>query len=309
MYEPTKSTAPTLRQILLEYFETRILAERTIYQYNCLLEVGLKDWLNLPVTAITKAMVQERHRLLSLRGKTTANCTMRVLKSLLNYASVAYEVDEVPLIAVNPVKRLSDNRLWNKENVRYGRITVKQMPDFIATIQRLAASGEANQTHADYLIFLLFTGLRKSEAAGLLWTDVDWKTGSITLATTKNGQPHCLPLSTYLLDMLRRRREDSTSAWVFPHRYGCGPVAEPRDLINKITAQTGIKFICHDLRRTFIDMCVDCGLNDSTQKQLINHKPRDVTSQHYRNKQDPDQLRPAVQKVSEYILAIASRTT
>lgn len=229
MSDVEKRPGPTLKEAFDLYLDSRDLADRTQRQYTGLVHVGLGDWLPLKVTDITKGMCVERHKQLSMRGKVSANCTMRLLKQILNFAAIAYEENEVPLILVNPVRRLSDARLWNKERPRFGRITTAQFPVWFNTILELKRTGEANETQADYLIFLVLTGLRRTEAACITWDTVNFTEATVTIPRTKNGDPHCLPLSDYLLDMLKRRHEEMLSQWVFPHRYGCGPLADTTD--------------------------------------------------------------------------------
>ena len=53
-------------------------------------------------------------------------------------------------------------------------------------------------TVADYLVTLLLTGLRKSEALNLRWSDVDLKDQSIHIPNTKNNEDHIFPIGDYL---------------------------------------------------------------------------------------------------------------
>ena len=69
-----------------------------------------------------------------------------------------------------------------------------------------------NGIMTDYLRFLLFTGLRRQEAATLKWRQVDFQEGCFTLTggltgVTKNKQFHTLPLSDYLHNLLSDRKE------------------------------------------------------------------------------------------------------
>ena len=59
----------------------------------------------------------------------------------------------------------------------------------------------------DYLIFILFTGLRRQEAATLTWKQVDFEEGCFTITDTKNKSPHTLPLSDYLHNLLKDRQD------------------------------------------------------------------------------------------------------
>lgn len=70
---------------------------------------------------------------------------------------------------------------------------------------------------------------------------------------TKNRVPHTLPLSDCLLAMLKRRLAErdteKPAPYVFP---GEGrPLGEPKKMIAKVVAASGVPFSSHTLRRTF----------------------------------------------------------
>jgi integrase len=59
--------------------------------------------------------------------------------------------------------------------------------------------GKNRETIRDYLLLVLFTGLRKEEAACLTWANVDLKTKTLKVNDTKNHLDHTLPLSIFSL--------------------------------------------------------------------------------------------------------------
>ena len=65
----------------------------------------------------------------------------------------------------------------------------------------------ANPIQRDYLLLILFTGLRRSEAASLRWDDVDLRERMIHLprTRTKSKRRLDLPMSDYLHDLLTLR--------------------------------------------------------------------------------------------------------
>jgi integrase len=54
-----------------------------------------------------------------------------------------------------------------------------------------------NKVFRDYLVLLLFTGLRRQEAATLKWDQIDLIAKTLTVLDTKNHESHTLPLSDY----------------------------------------------------------------------------------------------------------------
>ncbi|MCK7578395.1 MAG: tyrosine-type recombinase/integrase [Chromatiales bacterium] len=56
------------------------------------------------------------------------------------------------------------------------------------------------------LLLLLFTGLRREEGASLDWSHVDLVGRTLTIPDPKNRNPHTLPLSDFLHELLTRAR-------------------------------------------------------------------------------------------------------
>ena len=104
-------------------------------------------------------MVEQRHRVIQAavasernNGNATANQAMVTLRTLWNFAA-----GTKPLPS-NPVTRL--RRQWFTVARRTGMVKADDMPAFYR-------AALPNTTHRDYLLLLLFTGLRKTEAATL----------------------------------------------------------------------------------------------------------------------------------------------
>jgi integrase len=115
-----------------------------------------------------------------------------------------------------------------------------------------ALSGRAGESHADCMRFILLTLMRRSEAEGVKWSDVDWQAETIKLAETKNGKPHTVALSTQALALLKARRaiEGGNGELVFPSERGTVLTNWQRPL-KTIHRATGTKgWHLHDLRRT-----------------------------------------------------------
>ena len=67
------------------YLAAHALAPRTKESYADLANRHLDDWINVPLSAISREMVEARH--LAIPGRATANGVMRVLRALFNYAA------------------------------------------------------------------------------------------------------------------------------------------------------------------------------------------------------------------------------
>ncbi|MBY0549744.1 MAG: integrase family protein [Candidatus Obscuribacterales bacterium] len=271
----------TLAVVLDAYIQAKKLKPSTVYNYRCVVNSKLPDWLDLPLADITKEMIENRHRQISDKHPGEADNVMRVVRALFTFAAYKYENENgEPLVAVNPVRRLSQNNQWNKLPRRQGVIKAHELEPWWKAVQALD-----NSTVRDYLILLLLTGLRKAEAESLTWgtRGVDLNARTLFVQETKNHEPLLLPLSDYLHAMLLERWQNrSSNEWVFPGDNKFGHVSDPRYQIAIVTEVSGVAFTPHDLRRTFITVADGLGIGGYTIKKLVNHKnAADVTAGYF----------------------------
>ncbi|WP_240761724.1 tyrosine-type recombinase/integrase [Nitrosococcus wardiae] len=93
-----------------------------------------------------------------------------------------------PGLTDNPVNRLSEARTWYWVERRRTVIKPHELNPWMQTVQKLE-----NTAARDYLMLVLLTGLRRTEALELRWQDVDLKWQTLTVHDTKNRQAHTLP--------------------------------------------------------------------------------------------------------------------
>jgi len=278
----------------------KTLRPKTARDYRLSVERYLPDWLETPLKDITPEMVEGRHRAIqeevAQRGRTriakgysAANSTMRVLRILWNYTK-----ERNPDLPDNPVNRL--RRAWYPEERREGVVTATDLPAF-----HTAVLGLDNEVHRDYLLLVLFTGLRRNEAATLRWADVDLQERMIRLPAkrTKAGRKLDLPMSDYLHDLLTARRAIGRDGpYVFSADSKSGHMEEPRFALKRIEGATGIKATVHDLRRTFVTVAESCDIPVYALKGLVNHSMgSDVTAGYV--VAGPERLREPMQKVTD----------
>ena len=148
---------------------------------------------------------------------------------------------------------------------------------------------------------ILLTGLRRQEAATLKWDQVDLIGKILTVLDTKNRDPHTLPLSNFLHELLMLRKQNQTNEYVFPGTGAAGHIIEPRKQMAKVTQLSDIQFTVHDLRRTFITIAESLDIPAYALKRLLNHKMNnDVTAGYI--VADVERLRKPMQLITDYIL-------
>lgn len=302
-----KAKAITVNEVFEQYLKARSnLKPRTIYDYKRFMNSYFKEWQSKPLISITKDLIEKKHRTLGERSPAQANLAMRFMRALFNFASGKYEdSDGNAIIADNPIKRLSQTRSWYKIERRQTVIKASDLPAFLnAVIELPNYSASLNSLAVrDYLLLLLFTGLRREEALSLAWKNVDLKNKTLTLPDPKNRQPHTLPLTPFLLDMLQKRfdENDNNSEFVFPSTGIKGYMNDPRPQMNKVSDKSGVKFSPHDLRRTFITIAESLDISAYALKRLANHKMNnDVTAGYIIG--DVERLRDPMIRISNYLL-------
>ena len=266
-----KTRGITLKKTLQEYLDTRPnLRAETKRSYESPVNIHLKAWLDKPMKDITGEMISRKHlEIAKTSGEAQANKTMRTLRLLFNFLAAK---QDKPID--NPVKRLSRTRQWF-ESKRRNRII--QEPDLYAWYEALKLY--SNPVIKDYLLLILFTGMREREGLSLTWDDVDMraKTFTIRAEIAKNHNEHTLPMSNYIYDLFNRRLALRENNYVFPGYKENRPLTEVRRAIEFIIEKTELMWSMHDLRRTFSTIAEKV-VNYATLKRLLNHSMNtDVT--------------------------------
>lgn len=287
-----RANAITVETVLESYLSTRRnLSPRSKIDYRYNVNKYLPDWRNKLMTEITKDMISVRHAEIAEKaGPVTANKVMRVLRALYNHADATFDI-----CPINPVMYLTKAKGWYKETRRRTYIKPHELKAWWDAVHALE-----NDTYRDFFLLLLFTGLRRSEAASLKWTDIDFKDRTFTIPETKNGDPLVLPLSEYLFGILQERQKIyGNYKFVFPGPGETGHLIEPKKGVSTVIKSSGVHFSCHDLRRTFITIAESLEISHYSLKRLINHRASDVTAGYIIV--SVDRLRNPVEEIARYI--------
>jgi integrase len=269
----------TLKQALEAYLDGNAsLRASSIKDYRLWCEKHLKDWLDKPLGGITREMTEKRHADIAAKiegqrgkgkGQATANATFRAFRAVYNFAA-----DRDQAMPPNPVKILK--RRWFEIKRRERMVKFDELRAFYAALGDLE-----NKVASDYVKLLLFTGLRRTEAASLKWSDVDFKAETFTIPgeRVKNGKTLTLPMNDLVSGLLIARRAIGKTEYVFPANSESGHIEEPGGAFDEIEEATGIKVSAHDLRRTFLTIAESLDISPLAIKTLVNHSPgRDVTA-------------------------------
>jgi integrase len=168
-----------------------------------------------------------------------------------------------------------------------------------------------NPIRRDYFLWLAFTGSRRRESAALRWENVDFKNCSVHFAKTKTV-PFDLPLSNFLLELLKRRRDcmeteavyGKDNPWLFPAIGKLGHIVEP-----KLTAKEEELFqqtwSPHVLRHTWISIAENKVTMPATHARLlVNHVVGKGDAHVGYIHADLEDLRRSQEMMSDYLLTM-----
>lgn len=157
----------------------------------------------------------------------------------------------------------------------------------------------------DYLLFLLFCGLRKQEGLRLEKSHVNIEDRVFTVMDTKNLKPLQLPIPGYVLPLLKERIEsDDGSKFIFPGTGKSGHLVEPKRPIQSVIKASKVDFCLHDLRRFYITVAEGLDVSSYAVKALVNHSlGSDVTAGYITP--DVDRLRKPMEQIERRILQLA----
>ena len=272
-----QSGAPTLAQAMEAYLaRPKLRSEAFKETVRGSVHNHMRDWLRLPLDEITRGMVVARHSELA-HIPSGANHLFRAFRSIWNHARRTTNLPEPPTLAIE----------WYDERPD-GRVI-----DDLGAWRRTVAALE-NPIHAAYYRLLLFTGLRKSEAAALRWQDVH--DDRLHIPVTKNGRPFDLPINGRhhaILEPLRQLDPE----WVFPAR---------KAEVGHLVSPKRIPWSPHAHRRTFATVAMEAGVIEEVVGRLLNHTPLSITGHRYM-RPSLDALRPAMEAVCAALLERTGR--
>ena len=282
--------------------------DKTIRDYQIIFNSYLSEWSTKELTSITTEMVKNKHKKIGDKTIYRANATMRLLRAIFNFA-IEESRDKnngEPLIKYNPVNL---KKKWYKEKARENIIRQNDLKDWFQAVQNLP-NDKSNITHKnssetvrDYLVLLLFTGLRPGEGINLVWSNIDFKNKILSIKDTKNRRDHEIPLGDYIIKLLEQRKQESEGEFVFPGNSSNKALVSANRQVKKVIKDSGVEFLLHDIRRTFSTYAKNLKIDYLIIKKMLNHKFTDVTAVHYIQLTVED-LREPMTDIEEYILEL-----
>lgn len=261
----------TLEELFREYIDKYAVEHTKTWKImeECF-DRYLSEWKKRPVIEITRADVQQLvNKLGKERGKTTANRTLELLRSVINKGKFWSLVE-----GENPAAGVSKFKLQSRERF----VSEDELPRLIQAIQ-----SEENLEVRDYLLISLSTGARKNNVLSMRWENIDLEAGSWTIPDTKNGTSQTILLTPDELEIIKERFKTRKSfEWVFPGPDKSKHLCDPKKGWARILKSAKIKDLhLHDLRRTLGSYMAMSGVSLSVIGNALNHKDISTTRKVY----------------------------
>jgi len=217
----------------------------------------------------------------------TVNLVLALVRSILNYA-VANQY-----LAVSPVGRFGRGKFLlplEKTKMAPPIATLADAGRLLAVIGDLERETNRYGLRALFAT-LLYSGMRRGEAIGLRWADVDLDRRIITIrrsyaAQTKSGKQRTVPIATPLVAILKAHR--TADPWkgplVFPNDSGkmYSPSAKLEDVLRTALARAGMPRIrVHDLRHAAASFFLMAGGDVFTLQKILGHSTPQLVSDTY----------------------------
>ena len=165
-----------------------------------------------------------------------------------------------------------------------------------------ALEQEPNDTARDFFTVALLTGARRANVLEMKWPDLDLDAATWRIGRTKNGTPQTVALVEPVVELLRERKRQATSVFVFPGKGATGHLVEPKKGWSRICKAAGIEGArIHDLRRTMGSWQAKTGASLPVIGKSLNHKSQTTTAIYARLDLDP--VRSAMEKAAAAMLA------
>lgn len=219
-------------------------------------------------------------RIHSKQSASSAAQTLRTLRTLWTHWTE--ELPEGTPIPSNPVRALT------KKKGRVAAVPVRETsisPDdrakWVAAMRHEASRKGYTGGVARALLFMYFTGLRRTEALAMRWAEVGEDTITIPAERMKANKELVRPITPEMRAILDEQRAWNPDAeFVFPSVRGNGPVTDTRRTKAKIGKASGVDISNHDLRRTYIAAATTAGVPEVAAKMLVGHTIEDITQQY-----------------------------
>ena len=315
--EDSRMTLGEWLDVWLRDYKEGTIRPSTMKCYRQFIDCYIKPQLgHKQVSLITSQDIQRMYRCLKTEGRIhehpemdhqLSDSMVRHIHSTLHAA--LKDAVQAHVIPRNP----TEGTTAPKPNYKPKRILTRaELDAFLAVV-------EQDEVWRDFFQTELMTGLRRGEICGLQWSDFDGNTGTLKVCRTLHGQRkgeytvgetktgkgmRTILLPKTVADILRRRKEDAISQWIFPDPVKPENPVDPNAAyrhMKTLLQRAGLPSIrFHDLRHTFATLALESGMDVKTLSAMLGHVSAATTLDIYTHITD-DMQRAAAENIDRGI--------
>ena len=270
----------------------------TLKSYRCYIEYYIKPQLgDKQISLISQQDIQRMYRRLKTEGRIHEHPEMnhQLSDSMVRHIHSALHAALKDAVQAHVIPRNpTEGTTAPKPNYKPKRIlTGEELDAFLAVV-------EQDEVWRDFFQTELMTGLRRGEICGLQWSDFDGDAGTLkvcrtlhsqrkgeyTVGETKTNQGmRTIILPHSVTEILRRRKVDAISQWIFPD-----PV-KPEDPVDPNAAYRHMKTLLqraglpsirfHDLRHSCASLLLANGVPLKHIQEWLGHSDFTTTANIY----------------------------
>lgn len=265
---------------------------RSCYQMN------LNNWIypaigDLKMLDVTPANITQILISMQSRGKAHATVVKvyTILHSLFKSAFLDDTIQRNPMDKVQRPKQRKDEITEQIESY-----TVQEVRRILSALENEPTKWRA------FIRLMIDTGIRRGECCGLMWRDVDFKAGTITVSgnlcytpqkgvyldTPKNGKTRTMDVDKDVMELLRAWRAEQAgsaiSQYVFTQDNSPEPMhpQSPTRYMKKFSDKYGIPGLHpHKLRHSFASIAITNGADVASVSEKLGHSDKAVTLRMY----------------------------
>ncbi len=309
---------PTLGECYRDWLAMRAkskpIGSRTLSDYEGTFARHLEPLLgNTRVCDLSRALLYDHFR--KVATKEGARKGLIVLNMCLDHAVLLghIEINSARLLkpamfgASMPPPR---ERWLTRDELRLLWAALDQATDGAGAVavggRGIASSVVLSLSVANCLRLILLTAVRRSEAVGMRWEQINgdrW-----TIPETKNGRAHVVTLCPLALEIIERQRELSQGPFVFESTSKAGhPITG--DAVTRALERVRLKYLAelapfspHDLRRSAATGAAEyLDAPERLIELMLNHVPKDRLIRTYQVGQQAEKLRNLFLRWGDFI--------
>lgn len=264
----------TFGAVAADFIESHAKKLKSRAQVERLIRVELlPHWADRPIASITRADIKT---LLRDKAKVSVSSADRLLPQISKI--FAWALDE-EIIAASPAMRLP----------QLGDATERERvlsPDEIRTAW--AAFDRMGYPFGPLFKMLLLTGQRRSEVAGMKWSELEADGWLLPATRSKSKSGHRVPLSTFAREILVSLPQLGDHVFIARADKPVRGWSKAKARLDGLCSTPIPDWHLHDLRRTAATQMRSLGVDRLTVSKILNHAEAGVTRIYDRHAADPE---------------------